>query len=182
MLAVDLVFYQLFCGWRYSNKTQLMIYYPDQICPGPKIDLLRRHRAYPQLKKIFHSFLIISSWKVQQRSKSLGKKSNSPTHNKRFCNNLNIQNRDNHHDKHDKKHLHRKRLSHLGQMEENKDTMQPPPPADPSWWWNWFLLFCPYKKNLYFWKKRWRDFFRPRAPIFGIIDVEGGGAGEGESL
>ena len=32
MLAVDLVFDQLFCGRRYSNKTQLMIYYPDQIC------------------------------------------------------------------------------------------------------------------------------------------------------
>ena len=32
MLAVDLVFDQLFCGRRYSIKTQLMIYYPDQIC------------------------------------------------------------------------------------------------------------------------------------------------------
>ena len=32
MLAVDLVFDQLFCGRRHSNKTQLMIYYPDQIC------------------------------------------------------------------------------------------------------------------------------------------------------
>ena len=159
-----------------------MIYFPDQICPDPKIDILRSHRAYPQLKKLCHSFFVISIWKVQQQSKSLGKKQTKtvqPT-NKRFCNNLKIQNRDNHHDKHHRKHLHRKMLSHLGQMEENKDTMQPPPPADPWWWWNWLLLFCPHKES-FFLKKR-REFFRPRAPIFGIIDVEGGGAGEGESL
>ena len=37
-------------------------------------------------------------------------------------------------------------------------------------------------KRIFIFEKRRSEFFRPRAPIFGIIDVEGGGAGEGESL
>ena len=43
-----------------------------------------------------------------------------------------------------------------------------------------FCYFVLRKKSLFL-KKR-KDFFRPRTTIFGIIDVEGGGAGESESL